>query len=202
MTDPQHPALRFLGVRYLFLHPASVESPTESWPDLAVVYQGPDAVVLENRRALPRVFLPQAGEVIEDPEAAVIRALELTAPEVVTVGGLGLPPGRHRNGEARLLALSVAPGRIAIEVEAETAALVATSQPAIPGWRVFRDGEELEPLRVNGAFLGALAPPGRSRVEMVYRPASWRWGWVLFALGGTGCLVAACGSRRPREARR
>jgi hypothetical protein len=104
--------------------------------------------------------------------------------ERVTVSGLDVGSGRLlRSGPATLDALAVAPRRLRARVTAEAPALLATSQPAIPGWRLTLDGAVVPPLRVNGAFLGTVVPAGTHEVEMVYAPRSWRWGLVLFAAG-------------------
>lgn len=186
LLDPAAPGLAFLGVRWIFDHPSMTHR-----PGVEVVYAGRDALVYENPRALPRVFVPRELEVVDDEEDALRVAGEIADfSQRVALHGRDLPPqGRYPNGTARVVERSVEPGRLTAVVEAEAKAVVATSQPAIPGWRLTRDGEEYEPLRVNGAFLAAAVEPGTSRLEWRYAPRSWRWGWLSFALG---VMLAVC----------
>ena len=188
LSDPASPALAFLGVRYVFEHPAS-----GAREGVEVAYQGQGALVYENPRALPRLYVPAEVEVHPTPQEAVAAAGRVgDFARLVTVSGLDAGPG---GGEARVLpsaparveALEVVPRRVTASVEADGDALVASSQPAIPGWRVLLDGEEAAPVAVNGAFLGLVVPEGRHRVEMVYAPGSWTVGWMLAVVGLLTC---------------
>ena len=65
---------------------------------------------------------------------------------------------------------------------------------AYPGWQATVDGRETPIARVDFLLRGIALPPGRHRVELRYRPLSWRVGWitslvallVLLALVGFG----------------
>ncbi|HEY3568350.1 MAG TPA: hypothetical protein VGP73_10500, partial [Thermoanaerobaculia bacterium] len=51
------------------------------------------------------------------------------------------------------------------------------------GWRLLVNGEA-RPTEVDqGVFLAADLPEGESRVDLVYRPAGFLWGWVVVAVG-------------------
>lgn len=69
-----------------------------------------------------------------------------------------------------------------IEVVATRAAHIVTSEVALPGWSLRRDGEEW-PLQHAGPFLVWTAPPGTSRFELRYVPAGLRAGSVLAVVG-------------------
>ena len=114
---------------------------------------------------------------------------ELDAPLAERIGAAFARFVADADGAARVVELGVEPGRLTARVEAESRAVIATSQPSIPGWRLTRNGEAFESLRINGAFLGAAVEPGVSRLEWLYAPRTWRWGWWLLAVG----LVAAVG---------
>lgn len=181
--DPRHPALAFLGARWYFGPPDG--------PELAGVrhlYDGPDGSVYEIPAALPRLFVPRQVEVHADAAAAVAagRAIADFAERATVVASpaAGLAAGTSlTNPAAEIAELVVAGRRIAARVAAQGPTIVASSQPAIPGWRVEVDGRPVEPLSIHGAFLGVAVPAGEHRVEMVYAPASWRVGLGLAVLG-------------------
>lgn len=203
------PALSFLGVRFLF------DQPREDQVDEDPAYRGADAIVWENPAALPRAFFPARLHVDPDPMSAVRRAREIrdfAALAVVdTVAG-------HQGGElgedawlnprARVLDLEVRLDEIRAVVRAASPAVLATSQPAIPGWKLLLDGDPAPSSlrRINGAFLGVAVPEGRTRVELRYAPTSWRWGWALAGLGSLLCLSLLLRARArqpwPRLSRR
>lgn len=200
LRSSSHPALDFLGVRYIFDHPTMY---IFDHGGLEAGYESEDALVFENPRAFERMFRPREVQVFSRPAAALEAARSVEDfGRLVTASGPGLPPpGSYPNGEAAIENLQVAPGHISAVVTAQTLALIATSQPAIPGWRLWIDGEERPPSRVNGAFLGIPVPPGRHRLELHYAPQSWRLGCGLFFLGSVGWIGLIWRSRRERQVR-
>lgn len=181
VLEPAGPAMDYLGVRYLFDHPTRAGRPGG-----ALFYAGPDAVVYENPGALPRLFAPRRFRTFGEEAGALAAALAIgDFADEASAHGEGLPPvGEHENGAVEVTQLAVRrSGRVTAEVTAKTPALLVTSQPAIPGWRLSIDGEPAEPARVNGAFLGAWVEAGQHRVDFRYAPASWRWGCALALLG-------------------
>jgi hypothetical protein len=201
LLDPAHPALDFLGVRWVFDHPSAHHR-----PGVEVAYLDRGALVYENPEALPRLFLPPRVVAHATPEEALAEAARIRDfAERVAVSGLdvGEPlTGRGvvlPSGPAELADLVVEPRRLRARVTAEAPALVATSQPAIPGWRIYVDGGRALELRVNGAFLGVVVDAGEHAVEMVYAPRSWTWGWVLFAAGAVLAVLLAVAPRFRRR---
>jgi hypothetical protein len=191
VLEPRNAALSYLGARFIFDHPDH-----GTRPGVERVYAGADAAVYENPAALPRLFAPRHWRVFATAEAALAAALVIDdfaveaavvadqLPAAVRVGGEGL------NGEVVVRSLAVErAGRVRAELVAAAPALVVTSQPAIPGWRLTIDGRRVPPLSVNGAFLGAWVEAGAHQVDFRYAPASWRWGCALAGLG----LLAAVG---------
>lgn len=205
LFEPDHPGLDWLGVRWIFDHPSMGER-----PGVEITWAGDDAVVYENPGARPRLWIPREVETVPDAAGSLVALERLwgdsgapPAGERVILEGEGLPPpGVHPNGAARLLSARVEPGRLEAVVEAEAVAVVATSQPALPGWRLTRDGVEYPPMRLHHAFLGAAVEAGVSHLVWEYRPRTWRWGQGLFVLGllTAGVLVYRDG-RHPRAHR-
>ncbi|MRR11352.1 hypothetical protein EG835_02450 [bacterium] len=83
-------------------------------------------------------------------------------------------------------------GRIDFRASVRSLALVATSQPAIPGWSVEVDGHRVQPVRVDAAFLGVVLAPGEHRVTVRYLPWTFRAGLGLF--GVAVLFVVAAGT--------
>lgn len=64
-----------------------------------------------------------------------------------------------------------------IEVRASAPARVVVSEAALPGWKLYRDGEREEELTlVSGALLGFVAPAGESRWQLRYLPRGFEAG--------------------------
>jgi hypothetical protein len=207
LLDPALPALDLLGVRFVFDHPSMTAR-----PGVEVAYLGHDAIVYENPGALPRLFVPRRLAVEPRTGRAVAAARTIADfAELAVVDRL--PPGLGddrsatagpvANGAARVEALRVGRGRIEATVVADRPAVVASGQPAIPGWGLSIDGDPAPAalLRTDGAFLGAAVPAGRHRLAFTYQPPGWRTGLALAALG----LVLAAGlvalGRRHRRRR-
>jgi uncharacterized membrane protein YfhO len=68
----------------------------------------------------------------------------------------------------RISKIAHADYRIAYEAPRHT--LIVSSIPSWPGWRARRNGAPLRLVRVNGAFLGFVVPPGRGEVRVDYFP--------------------------------
>lgn len=194
-----HPALRFLGVRFVFAEPDAVPPP--GW---TVAWRGPDATVFEDARALPRLFVPRVIERAGSEAAAISRALSIDDPAervVELVPGTRDGAGEVPNGPAKVSSLVVSRGRVEARLTGRQPSLVATSQPALPGWRVTVDGVVRPRAVVNGAFLGVRVGPGAHVVRFEYAPAAIPAGLVL---GGAGLLLAtvlAAGSRATSRGR-
>ena len=65
---------------------------------------------------------------------------------------------------------------------------LATSIPWNESWRIFVDGEEVEPMLINLGFLGAPLSQGEHEIELVYDRASLMLGYASFF--GVSILIA------------
>src|SRR5207302_8838175 len=59
-----------------------------------------------------------------------------------------------------------------LRIRSSRHALIVSSQPRWPGWRVFRNGHPIAPQPVNGAFHGFTIPPGDWAIRIDYFPCS------------------------------
>ena len=71
-----------------------------------------------------------------------------------------------------------------------------------PGWRVWIDGVEGEPLRAFGFLKAVAVAPGRHKVEWKYEPLSFRIGAAVSVLGLFAAGLALAWSRLSKRRRR
>jgi hypothetical protein len=165
------PILDMLGVRYLIHR----RPPPAGFP---VLIHEDDYWIVENRRALPRVFVPQRVTALGNhaamysrlaqpdfdarQESYVEQPLDITA---VVEGEATIVSEDARHGE--------------VEATMQTAGLVVLADSWHPGWQATLDGQVADVLRVNTLLRGIFTPPGRHRIVFSYRPASFRIGLLL-----------------------
>ena len=155
---------------------------------LREAYEGRDARVYENVRALPRAWVVGEQRVVDGEDAALDalgdprwdpRRTAVSEEEVEGVAG-------GRGGDARVVEYE--PERVVVEARSRGAGLLMLSDLHYPGWKAEVDGEEVDIERVNYVMRGVPVGDGRHRVEFRYEPLSWRIGWIVSLLA---LLVAA-----------
>jgi hypothetical protein len=199
LTASSLPPLRLLSVTDIAQDPD--DSPVED-PSLPLAYDGRDLRVYGNPRALPRAGVVDAQRLASDDDAQLDAVLDPRFEGrriVVTpapLPGLGAEPGPGPAGRARIVRYE--PERVVIDATARRPGELVLTDLHYPGWKVTLDGEEADLHRVNYLLRGTTLPPGRHRVEFVFEPAAWRWGWILslIALGGLVATVAIGVRRR------
>lgn len=193
------PILDFLNVRYV----VTSNSHRFDTRRLTPVYRGREGVVWRNDSAAARFFAPRSVRLIEDPDRAIDALTRyggwVTAPVIESLPGSSAATAGAQPG-ARLRVVDYSPRRTVLEVVAPAETIVASSVPHGIGWRVSAGGRQLPPVRINTAFLGFVAPAGRSSIVLAYEPASWRLGLALSAVASTGVLILfLAGARKRRE---
>ncbi|MGZ8709414.1 MAG: YfhO family protein, partial [Thermoanaerobaculia bacterium] len=198
---PESPVLDFLNVRYLMQDPYFRPADPERW---TLIHDAIDGKIYENKRFLPRFFAVR-NVVIEFRNDQFFRTLRAHQDWANTalLDELELESQQQHDDfftprpESAPLAVativSAEPTSYRVKVSAPRWSLVAGSIPWWPGWKVVRNGESVEPIRVNGAFLGFAVPPGDSDVHVYYSP--WTW-WVGCALAALGLLILGVRWRR------
>jgi hypothetical protein len=181
------PVFDLLGIRHVVLAPGS-PSPA---PQLALEYDGPDAVVYRNAQALPRAFVVSKARTCLD-DAATLALLHGgridVRHEVVVAGCEGVPAVGPTDDAASATIRSAAPGRVVVEATTGAPAYLVLADAWFPGWRAWVDGAEQTVWRADHALRAVWLPPGRHRVEFGYAPASFRYGLVV---SGAAALVVA-----------
>ncbi len=118
------------------------------------------------------------------------------------------PDGRiFENRRVLPRARFVGPGRVRIvdrfatrwtlEVEAAASGSLVVANPFFPGWRARLDGKDARLSIRPGDPIEIRVPPGRHRVDLLYRPASWRLGLGIALLSIT--VLVSLGRRSVRS---
>ena len=198
-TDYQTRFLDYLNVRYV-MTPWMGELPG---PRYELIYDGRDGRIFENHDVLPR-FFPVRNVIIdfnddsyyrrlrtldEWSDTALLDKLELENRQMHDDFFRARPPTAPI---ATSEILEAKPTQYRLHVKAPRYSLIVSSIPWWPGWKVERNGARVEPIRVNGAFLGFAVPPGELDVRVWYDPWTFKYGAIVSGL----TIVALFGVRQ------
>lgn len=206
-----------LGARYVITAPG-VDLPTEGGlpvRSLHVVYDGRDARIFANPRALPRAMVAPRVRVVADEAAARTLLAEpdfdaraeavVERADAAAVAGLaGDAGGAGGPGGAAPGAVTVSdPSNAEVAMHAQLArrGLVLLDDSWSPGWSVQVDGRAARAVRVDDVMRGVVVPAGSHAVVWRYRVPGLRAGAALtlaglLALGAGGVALV----RRRRRA--
>jgi hypothetical protein len=174
------------------------------------VYQQDHALVIRNRRVLPRAWLVGEAEAVDGEEALRrisgegsdsgrefdprrTALLEVAPSELPALPGGELPTG----STARVAEYE--PNRLLIETRAPQATVLVVSEMFYPGWEATIDGR---PARIHLAdfLLRAVSlPAGEHRVEMRYRAPAARNGAIISACTLAGLCLLVMFDRRAQR---
>lgn len=180
------PSVDFLNVRYI----AGYHDTVLRDPRFELIWKGRDGVIYENHSVLPRfyavrnvvavfdrvLFRERLREHADYAQTALVDQLKLEAPRMHDDFFLPRPPDAP---VAKATIVEAKPTSYRLHVSAPRYSLVVSSLAWWPGWHVERNGKRIEPIRVNGAFLGFAVPPGETDVRVWYAPASFRAGAAI-----------------------
>ena len=159
------PALDLLGVRYLI---CMAPDPTGYF-------------LLENRSALPRVFIPASIEVETDAKMRLAKLADASFdPRQVAYLEEPVQLGAPIQGEASVI--DDTPQRIKVAVKMVQPGLVVLADQWNSGWRAYINGKPVPILRVDHALRGVVAPGGESTIVFRYQPTSLRVGLLAATL--------------------
>ena len=193
IDDPTRPFLSFLNLRWV-VAPPGMPAPA-GWTTLASAQGGS---LWENPHVLPRAFIPKELWLEPDVEArvGVLGTISDFRLRGVVGAGAGVPERRWiGNGDADVKVSGYRAERIELDVDAREPALVATSITNWKGWRVRSEGNPLDIVEYNRAFVSFRVPAGRRRVEMLYRPRSAVAGAAISASAAAAVVLYAVGRR-------
>ena len=178
--------LGVLGARHLAFPPGFQLA--RAWRgSLAVVYDGSDATILENRRAAPRVFLP-ARVMAAATSAQARRRIAERGFDPATMATVEAGPSRPAPAAARGSG-SIRDERnagVTLDVRLSHGGLVVLDDALMQGWSVRVDGRPAQPLRVDDVLRGVAVPRGRHEVVWSYATPGLRAGVLLSLLAALG----------------
>lgn len=198
--DWDHPLLDYLNVRYV-LTSRGGELPAR----FHLRYDGSDGRIFENTEVQPRFFAAK-NVLLDFNDATYASSLRETRDWAHTalLNNLELEAEqqrydffRPRPANAPVAVATIVqstPTDYRLRVRAPRWSLIVSSVPWWPGWKVERNGVRVQPMLVNGAFLGFAVPPGELDVRVWYDPWTFRLGTIL--AGATAVALAAYGLRR------
>lgn len=183
-TGPGSPVFDLLAIRHVLTGPGA-PSPD---PRFVLEYDGADARVWRNERALPRAFLVhRARSCLDDRQTLGLMhegAIDFRE-EVVLAACDGVPAAGPRDGAATAAITRDEPTRIRVSARTETPAYLVLTDTWFTGWRVRVDGAEQPLWRANHAFRSVWLPAGRHDVEFSYWPPAFWYGLGLSAVAAT-----------------
>lgn len=190
IRDVSQPFFDYLNIKYVYAPPGQAPSDDR----LVKVYEGPDGVVMQNTRVLPRYFLAQSFRIEPNFDTTVARSVHIKdfwqetlvdhIPAPIRAATPTLDGTHVRGGLVRVQ--SYRPNGTTLEVESNGWNLLVSSDVHWPGWRAYWNGKRQPPVIVNGAFLGCFVPPGQGVLELRYHPTEFDHG---LRAAGIGALV-------------
>jgi hypothetical protein len=149
-------------------------------------FSGDDYWVMTNRRALPRVFVPENVETVEDDRQ---RLSKLANPEFdpARVAYAESPVNLSGPSQGSAEIVHEIPTEITVSVDMQTPGVVVLADRWDKGWNAYLDGRPVRILRINHAIRGVQVPKGKATLEFRYEPESSVWG-LRFA--GLSLLVS------------
>jgi hypothetical protein len=187
------PLLDLLNVKYL-VSDAGWNLPEERYRK---VYDGRDGTIFENKSVLPRFFAVKT--VITETNHGIFAKMLAHHTDWANTALVGVKIPATAPG-ALVTLLPSTDTDFRMRVHAPHAALVASSITDFPGWRVTFNGHSLEPLSVNGPFLGFVVPAGDGEVRVHYAPLSFYGGLALSLLTISALVATELRFRRRRRA--
>jgi hypothetical protein len=195
VRDLSRPFLSFLGVRHAITRLPM--EPPEGW---RVIFEDRGSRLMENSRAIPRVFVPRHIRYIDHPETALQEmAQETDFANVAWIYTTDIPPHTAPNGAAQLQVRRVGT-RYEIQTDSATDSRIVITESSWPGWRAYINGRRVKMQLANHAFLSIGVPAGKHEVRVVYLPQEFVQGRAvsLATVGMLGIAAFVYRRRRPK----
>jgi hypothetical protein len=202
------PLLDLLNARYILIPPTT----PPNRPDLQrlaerdpTIYADAQVRVLENREALPRVWIVHQARQVRPNDALSLLASGSVDPREVALLETPLPVLKTpRAATDRVEVLPSDPDHVRVTARTDAAGLLMLSETADPDWRATIDGKAVPILTADYLLRAVPVPAGEHTVVLHYDSTTLRWGTVVTVLCALGVMSAwiAAGWRRWRMIKR
>lgn len=184
------PAWELFAVRYVFSDWQQLAVPAEVLAEAVDRY----GTVRLHRLTDPRPFahLVYNALVVDDAQAALSLLNDPSVSlrdTVILESDPGPLPGVLAGGTTRVE--DFAPERFVVHIDTPAPAVLTLAHPYYSGWQAALDGQPVPLLRAYGALTAVTVPAGRSTLEMLYNPLSYRAGAVLSLVTWAGLIILA-----------
>jgi hypothetical protein len=193
VKDPDNRFLDLLNLKYHIL-PKGSPIPPERLRKLSMKldYDG-EVRILERTKVMPRVMIRHQADFVSDDIAALNllkQGYDIRNRVVLT----GTPaekktdPGLTAVENSSVKVIDYEPNRKVFDVDMDAPGYLVINDVQYPGWQARVDGEAQEVLTANYLFQAVRVPSGNHRVELSFKPFSFRAG-LLIALLSLGSLA-------------
>ncbi len=201
--------LSILGTRYLLFAPglqlgrAAKSSPFAA---LSIVYNGPDATIVENSGAVPHAMVAPSLRVVSGQQGTINALIDDSFdPRAQVLIEADEPGAAHlaaaAGGRGSVVVTGEANAEVRLRASLPREGLVMVDDQLTAGWTVRVDGRPARALRVDGVMRGVAVPAGTHSIVWSYTVPGLRLGLRLSGLGLIGILAwftTACITRRRR----
>jgi hypothetical protein len=185
------PVLDMLGVLYVVFRGTPPDS-------IQAFARSEDYWVMENPRALPRVYVPRrvTVEVNHAERLKRIKAADFDPREVAC---LEAPVDLSAECRGNAAIVADLPSRVTISITMDTPGLVVLADRWDKDWKATLNGKPVPVLRTNHLLRGVIVPSGAATVEFRYKPSSFAVGLASSVLAAAVLILwATVGQRRAR----
>jgi hypothetical protein len=185
------PILSMINVRYVVFRGKPL-------PGFDPPFQGVDYYALENPKALPRVFVPQRVETVEDYQER-LRRLSAATFDPRQIAYVESPVDLPALCQGSASISKESPQRVTVAADMTTPGLLVLADRWDPGWKAYLDGRQAPILPTNHALRGVVVPEGRHVLDFRFEPSPLAWGLVAsgIALAAWLAWTAAVAWRSP-----
>ncbi len=143
-----------------------------------LLYEDDKYQVYENLGAFPRAFIAYDYLIEKEPQKIInkLYSKDINLRETLVLEE-GVDFDRKADsliGAAKII--SYTPNTVSIETGSDSPGLLLLSDNYYPGWKALVNGKETKIYRADYTFRAVEIPEGKSLVEFVYLPLSFRWG--------------------------
>jgi uncharacterized membrane protein YfhO len=191
-------AINLLGIKYV-VHKKADGHAIWAFPywehkegSFSLIYEDSKYQIFENKNVFPRAFLVNNYKIVTDKKLILNTMFSQDfnlEKELVLEKDIKLRKSNEDPGFAKIVKYT--PNKVMLSVNAKTDSLLFLSDSYFPGWKALVDGESQDIYRADYTFRAISVKQGQHRVEFVYAPDSFKYGLILFLLGGLGLLIVS-----------